>query len=282
MSEASQPILPRWLDAEADALAGAVAPAASLREALPGLERAQSLTPMQRLQRLQQSGLAEGGPAGEPIHLAWRRFLRGHGPSVLVIDATSFDASALGPATVLKHAPWLLAEGVLIALGLRDSMTIELRLPTELVGHEAAFLNAADAIRSLANVQVAQRRLDVLRDCKPSCWAEAGADDASRLVHTPQTWCRIALLFAGATGLDASLLTLRRGLRQRGLVEYAHTGNLRRLIDDWGGGVEVAGDEPVLVFDDGLGGFLPLSAGRSARVIRWRWQPPALCLHRPA
>ncbi len=62
-----------------------------------------------------------------------------------------------------------------------------------------------------------------------------------------------------APDLDASLLTLRRGMKQRGLVELARSGNLRRQIDDWGGGVEVQGQDAVLVFDDGLGGFLPLS-----------------------
>ena len=90
--------------------------------------------------------------AGEPVDLAWRRFLRGHGPSVLVIDATGLDVRARGAAAVLDGAPWLLAEGVLIAAGLRDSRTVELRLPAELTGHEAAFLNAVDAIRSLAQV----------------------------------------------------------------------------------------------------------------------------------
>jgi NADH-quinone oxidoreductase subunit F len=259
MSQLIQPSLPAWLDADATALAGAVAPAATLAAALPGLARAQSLTPLQRLQLVQQSGLAEWGGAGEPVHLAWRRFIRGHGPSVLVIDATAFDVRALGPAAVLDRAPWLLAEGVLIAAGLRDSLTIELRLPAERVGHEAAFLNAADAIRSLANVQVARRRLDVQRDCKPSVWTEASPGDASRLVHTPETWCRIARLFAGAAGLDASLLTLGRGILQRGLVEFDRAGKLSALIDGWGGGGAAEGEDPVLVFDDGLGGFLPLS-----------------------
>ncbi len=268
MNELQQFKLPNWLDADAAALSGAVAPAATLAAALPGLARAQSMTPLQRLQMVQQSGLAGWGAAGEPIYLAWRRFIRGHGHSTLVVDATSFDVRALGPATVLGRAPWLLAEGVLIAAGLRDSLTIEVRLPAELTGDEGPLLNAADAIRSLANIQVAQRRLDIQRSCKPSCWAEPPTHDASRLVHTPETWCRIALLFAGASqghfmrdasDLDASLLTLRRGLRQRGLVEFARSGNLRNLIDDWGGGVEVEGDDPVLVFDDGLGGFLPLS-----------------------
>ncbi len=36
-------------------------------------------------------------------------------------------------------------------------------------------------------------------------------------------------------------------------------GNLKQQISDWGGGVEVQGEEAVLVFDDGLGGYLPLS-----------------------
>ena len=113
------------------------------------------------------------------------------------------------------------------------------------------------------------------RDSHPGPWAEGPPADASRLIHTPETWCRIALLFAGAPGLDASLLTLRRGIKQRGLVELAQSQSLRAQIDAWGGGVEVAGQDPVLVFDDGLGGFLPLSA--AGRVV-----PAAVARRRPA
>jgi len=252
-------VLPSWLDPDASVLMGATPPAPTLAAALPGLAEARALTPMQRLQRVQESGLAESSGAGEPVHLAWRRFLRGHGPSTLVIDATDLDVRARGTTAVLDGAPWLLAEGVLIAAGLRDSHTVTLRLPAELTGHEAAFLNAVDAIRSLAQVATPSMRLEVQRDSRPTCWAEGQPTDGSALTHTPQTWCRIALLFAGASGPDASLLTLRRGMKQRGLVELARSGNLRSQIDDWGGGVEVAGHDAVLVFDDGLGGFLPLS-----------------------
>ena len=85
VGESPPRLLPDWLDADAAALAGAVPPAATLAAALPGLSRAQGLTPLQRLQQVQRSGLAESGAAGEPIHLAWRRFVRGHGPSTLVI-----------------------------------------------------------------------------------------------------------------------------------------------------------------------------------------------------
>jgi len=253
-------MLPRWLDAGAAALAGAAPPAPTLDGALPGLARAQSLTPLQRLRHVQESGLAECGGAGEPIHIAWRRFLRGRGPSVLVIDATGFDARGRGAAAILENAPWRIAEGVVIAAGLRESLKIELRLPAELTGREAPFLNAVDAIRSLAQVAVPRRQLEVRRDCRPSCWAEGRLPDSSRLVHTPETWCRIALLFAGVPDLDAALLTLRRGMKQRGLVELRRRENLRIQIDGWGGGVEVQGPNAVLVFDDGLGGFLPLSA----------------------
>jgi NADH-quinone oxidoreductase subunit F len=272
MSDLQTRSVPTWLDANAATLAGAVSPAQTLTDALPGLDAAQSLTPLQRLQRVQESGLAECGGAGEPIYLAWRQFLRGHGSSVLVIDATDLDVQARGTATVLDSAPWLVAEGVLIAAGLRDSLKVELRLPVELTGHELAFLNAVDAIRSLAQVAIPRRQVEVVRNSRPSCWGERQTADGSRvaLVHTPETWCRIALLFAGppsrrdadtggAPDLDASLLTLRRGMKQRGLVELARSGNLRSQIDGWGGGVEVQGQDAVLVFDDGLGGFLPLS-----------------------
>ena len=252
--------LPAWLDPGASSLSGAAPPAPTLEGAMPGLAKAQSMTPLQRLHRLQESGLAECGGAGEPIHLAWRQFLRGRGPSVLVIDATGLDARSRGPAAVLDGAPWLLAEGVLIAVGLRDSLEVELRLPAELNGREAAFLNAVDSIRSLAQVAIPRRQVKVLRDCRPGCWGEGRPADASRLIHSPETWCRIALLFAGAPDLDASLLTLRRGLEQRGLVELQHAGNLRRQIEAWGGGGVGQSGDAVLVFDDGMGGFLPLSA----------------------
>ncbi len=253
----SQP-LPAWLEANAAAL-GAVPPAATLSASLPGFNKARSLTPLQRLQFVQQAGLSECAPAGQPVHLAWRHFLRGHGPSVLVIDATSFDERALGAAAVLAGATWLLTEGLLIAAGLRNSSAVELRLPAALNGREAGFLNVVDAIRELARVSSPRKRIDVVRNCKPSCWGEGPPSDGARLVHTPETWCRIALLFADASGPDASLLTLRRGMKQRGVVELVRSGNLRQQIDKWGGGVEVEGEDPVVVFDDGLGGFLPLS-----------------------
>ena len=149
---------------------------------------------------MQESGLAECGGAGEPIFLAWRQFLRGRGPSVLVIDATDLDVQARGTAAVLDSAPWLLAEGVLIAAGLRDSLKIELRLPAELTGHEARLPECGRRHSSLAQVAVPRRQVEVVRNSRPSCWGERQAADGSRLVHTPETWCRIALLFAGASG----------------------------------------------------------------------------------
>ena len=219
-------MLPVWLDANAAALAGAAPPAKTSGGALPGYTQAQSLTPMQRLQRVQASGLDECGGAGEPIYLAWRQFLRGHGSSVLVIDATSYDERALGAGAVLDRASWLLAEGVVIALGLRESQKIELRLPPELTGYEAAFLNTADAIRALAQIAAPGRQIEVVRNSQSSCWMAGQASEGSRLIHTPETWCRIALLFAGASDLDKSLLTLRRGTNR---ARSGRAGSLRQL-----------------------------------------------------
>ena len=204
--------------------------------------------------------------AGEPIYLAWRQFLRGRGPSVLVIDATGLDACALGAGAVLDNAPWLLAEGLLIAAGLRESLKVELRLPEELTGHEAAFLNTADAIRGLAQVAIPRRQIEVVRHSRPGCWGERQAGDGARLSHAPETWCRIALLFAGEAGLpktgcrcvaadppawhEATRPGRARTIRQPAQPD-------RRL--GWRRRGPTA-RTPVLVFDDGLGGLPPLSA----------------------
>lgn len=252
-------MLPSWLDHEAATLAGAVPPGFTIAGALPAYTKALSMSPLERLQRIQQSGLFECGSSGEPIHLAWRQFIRGHGTSVLVIDATFLDIHSLGTATVLEKASWLLAEGLMIAIGMRNSEKIELLLPAGLNGHESAFLNTVDAIRTLAEIATPGRKIEVLRNSSPGCWSEGHPSDKTRLVHTPETWCRVALLFAGATDINASLLTLRQGFNERGLVELSRAVNLRSQIDIWRGGKDAEGSDTVLVLDDGLGGFLPLS-----------------------
>ena len=58
--------------------------------------------------------------------------------------------------------------------------------------------------------------------------------------------------------LNAALLTVRGGTEQRGLVELARAGicDANRGL---GGGAGPDQDAVLLVFDDGLGGFLPLS-----------------------
>ncbi len=252
-------LLPSWLDHEAATLAGAVPPGNTLASALPAFTRALSLSPLERLRIIQQSGLSECGGSGEPIHLAWRQFIRGHGSSVLVIDATLLDVHSLGTATVLEKAPWLLAEGVMIAIGMRDSEKIELLLPVSLNGLEAAFLNAVDSIRTLAEISAPGRKIEVIRNSNPVCLSEGRPSDKTRLVHSPETWCRIALLFSDIPDINASLLTLRQGLNERGLVELSRSVNLKSQIDIWRGGEDAGGLNPVLVFDDGLGGFLPLS-----------------------
>lgn len=259
MSKTNQ--LPDWLDIDATILAGDQEAKHSLASALPGLHNAQELTPVQRLQIVQDSGLSESGGSGEPIHVSWRQFLRGQGPSTLVIDATCFDERSQVSATILETASMLVAEGVIIAAGLRNISKIELHLPDELQGREAAFLNTVDEIRLLAKITTPQWQIEVLYHCKPSCWIEGQNNNNSLLIHTPETWCRIALLFAGKSKLDSSLLTLRRGLKQRGLVELDRNrkGNLIKQINSWGGGIELEGSDTVLVFDNGLGGFLPSS-----------------------
>ena len=126
-------------------------------------------------------------------------------------------------------------------------------------GLEAAFLNAVDSIRSLADIADPGRQIEVVRNSHACCNSDGHASDKTRLVHTPETWCRIALLFAGEKNLNASFITLRQGLNERGLVELTRSVNLKNQIDKWRGGPEVSGSDPVLVFDDGLGGFMPLS-----------------------
>ena len=86
--------LPGWLDQDAAALAGPVPPGRTLAGALPGLAQARELTPLQRLQRAQDSGLAESSGSGEPTLCGLAPVSARRLPTVLVIDATGLDARA--------------------------------------------------------------------------------------------------------------------------------------------------------------------------------------------
>jgi hypothetical protein len=147
-------MLPTWLNAGAATLAGAVPPAQTIAEALPGLNQAQSLTPLQRLQRVQESGLAECAAAGEPIYIAWRQFLRGHGPGAG--DRRDRLRCASPWHICCPIAPPAAGRGVPIAAGLRqpqDRTTLAFRADR----HEMAFPEWVDAIRSLARLLSAGR-----------------------------------------------------------------------------------------------------------------------------
>lgn len=254
----AQPTLPAWLTM------GDATPAKTIGDAVPGLERAQTLSPLQRVQYLRTAALSESHGAGVPIDQIWRMFLRGNGPSTIIIDATGLDPESLGSSTVLDGAPWLVAEGVMIALGLRDSGTIELRLTEDQAGDEATFLNTVDSIRSLAQISVPGRSLEVKRASQPTCWGDRQPAPETQLVHDPETWCRIALSFAGEQATGASLITLRQGLKQRGLVQMPHDTTLKVQVDNWGGSNAAKESDPVLAFDGGMGGFLPLSSANVA------------------
>ena len=208
----AQPTLPSWLNM------GDAAPAETLGRAVPGFDRALSLSPLQRVQHLRTAGLTEAHGAGRPVDHIWRMFLQGSGPSTVVIDATALDPESLMASAILDGAPWLVAEGVMIAMGLRDSGTIELRLADDQAGHEGAFLNTVDSIRSLAHVSVPGRSVEVKRSSQPTCWGDRQTALETQLVHDSETWCRIALCFAGEQATGASLISLRQGLTQRGLV----------------------------------------------------------------
>ena len=193
-------VLPPWLDAGGAVLDSAAAPAATLADSLPGLSSSPG------------DGAAAAAATGQAVRA---RRVRPGGRTRLSclasVPARPRTVGARDRCHRVRHAGsgkrhrarparrGCLAEGVLIAAGLRDSRTVELRLPAELAGHEAAFLNAVDALRSLAHVDGAPRiHLEVHRDSQASCWGEGRPDDEPRLVHTPETWCRLALLFADA------------------------------------------------------------------------------------
>jgi NADPH-dependent glutamate synthase beta subunit-like oxidoreductase/NADH:ubiquinone oxidoreductase subunit F (NADH-binding)/formate hydrogenlyase subunit 6/NADH:ubiquinone oxidoreductase subunit I len=245
--------LPAWLEA-GGALQGT--------DPMPGLMRARALNPLQRLALLRDKALSECGFAGEPLYPAWRRFLRGSGPSLLVVDAATPDPHALSAATILDRSPMLLAEGLLIAAGLRSSEKLRLRLPEAFSGREAGLFNALDEIRARGLCGGRRLKVEVERAALPTIYGEGHETDGQQLCHTAETWCRVALAFGAGSAdenEDAILLTLRRGLRARGLIQVARQDHLRRLIYDWGGGVEVEGQDAILEFDAGLGGFLPLA-----------------------
>ena len=48
-------------------------------------------------------------------------------------------------------------------------------------------------------------------------------------------------------------------MKERGIIEMDRSGNLRKQLEQWGGDFHTDGTQQVLVFDEGMGGYLPLS-----------------------
>ncbi len=248
--------LPTWLAAASTA---AVAPLTTLAATLPGFTAAQQLSPLQRVQRLQDAGLLDCGGSGNPLAPHWQQIVRSQAAAVqLVIDATDLDPNAGATATLLAQAPWLLLDGLLIAAGLRGSQQVVLWLPPELSGQEIVLLNALDALVRRFGAELPPFQITVQRQPLPNC-ASAEASTATQLVQRVETWCQIALLFATGAVSSCRLLTLRSGGQQPGVVALKLHVSLREQVATWGG-MAAAGADAILQFDAGLGGLLPLTA----------------------
>ncbi|MBK1641194.1 hypothetical protein CKO12_04755 [Chromatium okenii] len=247
--------LPTWLAAASTA---AVAPLTTLAAVLPGFTAAQQLSPLQRVQRVQDAGLLDCGGSGNPLAPHWQQVGRSRAAVQLVIDATDLDPNAGATATLLAQASLLLLDGVLIAAGLRGSEQVVLWLPPALRGQEIVLLNALDALVRRFGAELPPLQITVQRQPLPNC-ASAEASTATQLVQRVETWCQIALLFATGAVSSCRLLTLRSGGQQPGVVALKLHVSLREQLATWGG-MAAAGADAILQFDAGLGGLLPLAA----------------------
>ena len=219
---------------------------------------AQGLTPLQRLQRLQESGLTECGGAGEPIHLVWRQSLRARGSSFLVIDATDFDPKARGSAGVLGRRP--LAPGRGRADRRRPARQPQGGTASPFTIHKAArppSVNTADSIRSLAQLSAPRFAAGgATRDAG----TVAGAKDVPSAVPSLSTRRRPGAGWRGCSPAPPNLDSTtpdpaKRNDPARSGGACAYRAISAARLKDWGGGPQGPDQDPLLIFDDGLGGF---------------------------
>ncbi|MFH1057585.1 MAG: FAD-dependent oxidoreductase [Pseudomonadota bacterium] len=239
-----------------------------------GLGRARRLTPLETLAEVRQSGLRDRGGLAEPVYLLWQRFQRRHEPGRLVVEATQADPRHQAGAYLLSHNPYGLIEALLIAAHASSTDRCQLRLPAELMEHQAGLYNAWEEIHNRGLSQGVELSLELVREAKPTIWShppENGGASPSLCLRL-ETWLHLALVFSLGAGRYRSLgaedqagtclLTLGGPLARPGLVEAPLGGELWQAVETLGGGLTGQARPLALALDGGLGGFLPPPAAQ--------------------
>ncbi|MFZ5586532.1 MAG: FAD-dependent oxidoreductase [Thermodesulfobacteriota bacterium] len=239
-----------------------------------GLGRARQLSPLEALAEVRQSGLRDRGGLAEPVYLLWQRLQRRHEPGLLVVDAAQPDPRHQAGAYLLSHNPYGLIEALLIAAHACDAGRCQLRLPAELMDHQAGLFNAWEEIHDRGLNQGVELALELVREAQPSVWSQPpeNGPNPSSLSLSLETWLHLALVFSlgaaryralgAAEQAGTCLVTLGGPLARPGLVEAPLGGELWQAVETLGGGLAPDARPLALALDAGLGGFLPPPAAQ--------------------
>jgi formate dehydrogenase len=260
-------------------------------EARGGLAALRNLLPAERIvEELKTSGLSGFGGAGFPTGLKWESLLRSPGPRVLAVNADEGEPGTIKDRYILELRPYLLLEGVLVAMraldcpegyiylreeyatarerllvalgqlreaGLLDGLSLELVVGAGayIAGEETAMLESMEGRRAMPRL-------------KPPFPTEVGHLARPTLINNVETLAHVPFILReggaawaalGRNGAQGSRLWSVSGIvRNPGCYEAPGGITLRELIDEYAGGL--TGDVGAIVPGGAASGILPPDA----------------------
>jgi formate dehydrogenase iron-sulfur subunit len=258
------------------------------REGGAALHMARSMQPEALIRQIHESGLRGRGGAGFPAGRKWQSVREAGRPAVIVVNADEGDPGAFSDKALLEDDPFCLLEAIAIAahaIGADEAIIyIRCEYPQTRRSLEQSLAQASAAgwpgnvsIRvfsglgsfvcgeETALLNSLEHRRPFVRP-RPPLPSQSGLHGQPTLVHNVETLCAVPWIVRNGPqsyrclghgdSAGTKLLSLCSLFRQPGLVEVPFGVTLRRIVEEFGGGIR-RGELLGVMFGGPLAGLLP-------------------------
>ncbi|MCF8065967.1 MAG: FAD-dependent oxidoreductase [Desulfarculaceae bacterium] len=224
----------------------------------------ESLTLLEAVVRLRESGLRRRNGLGQPVFLEWWEFARFPQKGEMVADARLRDPESLVEPKLLTRDPYGLIEALHLAYLVSGVRKARLLLDPTLASMRPVMLDAMEDLARRGIPAGVDLDLEILLGPTPPMPL---AEGQARLSHCLETWYQIRRIlehpglgseYAGHAA--TRLITVGGKVKRKGLVEVLMNRPLGQILDR-AGGLDEKEPPKALALDSGVGGFLPVASG---------------------